>query len=281
MEVQDEIWKRSVSEPLPDGSQIDFLTIKRRPINTRAEHRMVSARIDQALANGMIQNNLLFEIGDTVQREYRRSLVTVEHSDTENGTWGSCSTRRQVQEIAAVCKNASAAANRVLQRRPAGPERSDPLRVLVPESYCGLLLHIDYGFPHLFSKFGDIKVLAFLWHPLGRTNGDMRMLMRRRQPFLRTVYLLDLNRPLRINVREFARLKINAGPWFGHWFAFVDLESNSVDDLVEYLKHESDEDRRAIIYEVAEVQQGFEVNLLGPPTLTKVRILTPVVISVN
>jgi hypothetical protein len=154
------------------------------------------------------------------------------------------------------------------------------LRVLVPEYYSGLLPHIDYGPSNLFDKFGDMEVLAFAWHPLGRLNADMKKLQERPPQFLKTVYLLDLTTPLRINVREFERLKINAGPWFGHWFAFVDLESNPVDDLVEYLKHESDEDRKAIIYEVCELQQGFAFSQ-GQPTMAKVRILTPVVISVN
>jgi hypothetical protein len=53
-----------------------------------------------------------------------------------------------------------------------------------------------------------------------------------------------------------------------------------VDDLAEYLKHESEEDRQAIIYEVRELQQGFALSR-GQPTMTKVRILTPVVISVH
>ena len=237
-----------MSEPLSHGKQIDFLTIKRKPIDARVERRMVTAQITRALADGA-SSFRLFKIANSVQREYQRSLVTVEHSDSENGAWGSCSTRRQVQESAAVCKNASAAANRVLRRRPAGsPQRGDPLCVLVPECYSGLLPRIDYRLSNLFNKFGNMEVIAFSWHPLGRLHADMKKLQERRPHFLKTVYLLDLTTPLRMTVREFARLKINAGPWFGHWFAFVDLASNPVDDLPGYLKHESDEDRQAIIF---------------------------------
>lgn len=69
--------------------------------------------------------------------------------------------------------------------------------------------------------------------------------------------------------------------WTGsHWFAFVDPESNPVDDLAKYLKHETDHDRRATMYEVSELQQCLETNQQWP-TRIKVRILTPVVVSVN
>jgi hypothetical protein len=151
---------------------------------------------------------------------------------------------------------------------------------MVPECYSGLLPWIDFGISNFFDKFGKPEMLAFSWLPLGRLHADLQKLMEQPPLLLKTVYLLDLNTPLRINVREFARLKINAGPWFGHWFAFVDLESNPVDDLAEYLKHKSDEDRQAIIYEINELQQGFD-RRRGRPTVTKVRILTPVIISVN
>lgn len=204
------------------GAQIDFLTIRRKPIDPRAERRLVSAEITRALAIGMIHAWLLRERAAIVEREYRRSLVTVEHSEVDNGTSGSFSTRRRVQEIASVCRNASAVTALALQRQSAGPEHhSDALRVLVPENFEPLPTD-DAGFDKLFGKYGEMERLAFLWQPLGRVNRELQRLMTGpRPPFLRTVYLLDLNKPLRLTIREFGRMRVNAGPWFGHWFALL------------------------------------------------------------
>jgi hypothetical protein len=172
---------------------------------------------------------------------YRTDLTAVVPCTLEAGDqYAQYNSRFQMQETASVSKDAAEVVIKDLKEW--APHHDTTLTVLVPERNQATAW--DYyavnpnNLPYepAFLQLGYVRDLALLWAaPAATTTGLFNALGGSDFPVcLRTIYLLNMTRPEKMTAQDLRRLRVANEPWFGHRFAFVDLEDNEVNNLDAY-----------------------------------------------
>ncbi|KAL2014945.1 hypothetical protein VTK56DRAFT_6737 [Thermocarpiscus australiensis] len=264
-ELQDMIWAQALS-----GPHISFLTVTQNPGPARPEGDETTVLQYSPLAR------------------LTRSAVDGEMAG------GRYSTRTQFWAIAATCSGAYAAVERMRRRQgedaDGGHPGGDTLYVLEVGRDGEFPLGASLMLPTILLQRRSSKLAAmgFVWLP---GDDDSKGPLRRSLSFLpsalKTLYLADMSRPLRLRSGSIGELRIRAGPWYGHQFAFVDLEPNPIGNLSGsgYLRGRSEQEAFNIVSDVDDLKQLFS-DVYTPilPTANdkpsiELRILTPVVLS--
>ncbi|KAK4150443.1 hypothetical protein C8A00DRAFT_36941 [Chaetomidium leptoderma] len=276
-EVRDAIWTRS----LPSGPRIDFKTIRQNPAP--------DARGDWSTLVTFSLYPSLRPLGVT-QRvdDYLSAMLSMVPSPVDGrGGWGKYSARTQAQEVAATCSDAHRVVVGAIRGRAADSKHPKPLLVFAAQEeqpYTHLNLRRRDTADGNFWNLKDAPAAAFLWQPSNLNTLKLQMLLVCEVArHVKTLYLVDLTRPLRLTLKEFRGFNIRAGPWYGNQYVFVDLHENATDDLDEYLSGHDNESGIIGDYEYMKwaLRSDDLLDSSRTAAVPKLRVLTPVWLSLN
>ncbi|KAH6844599.1 hypothetical protein B0I37DRAFT_433035 [Chaetomium sp. MPI-CAGE-AT-0009] len=241
-EVQEEIWIRSLS-----GLQVNFMTVIEKVADPRVEEEIRREARSKAVSQAPLAPGTSRTPTSTPD-EYTSSRITTVHCNTDDADgWGKYSTLSRLQEIATLCRGSRDAVQWLIWVWKSNQNLYKPLNIFVPsrqaDSPSSLARYpgtqeVTWSLMDLPGE-GGVMAIEMPRPPRFYDDGKYQERLKRFwgcdfPPSLQVLYLVDVSSTWHLGIQEIQNLKIQAGPWIGNQFVFVDLDHQSYSQKINW-----------------------------------------------